>query len=214
MKKLISLSFVFAVLFISSCSNYRGGELTGVPGRARYFEPDPFGMIFVPQGSFTTGLNDQDVPWAQNTYSRTVTVDPFWMDETEITNNEYRQFVFWVRDSIIRKEMAMQGIEDFIHGRFTFHFAIPVPGRLNHHDRAVITGLHAAGAGNLGIQPAIKYFVFYVRQQGHRSFFMAYPLGVTVGTKAGTDKNVMFRCFHLHLSCCFCVLISFFKIGG
>ena len=34
MKKLISLSFVFAVLFISSCSNYRGGELTGVPGRA------------------------------------------------------------------------------------------------------------------------------------------------------------------------------------
>ena len=28
------------------------------------------------------------------------TVDAFWMDETEITNNEYKQFVIWVRDSI------------------------------------------------------------------------------------------------------------------
>ena len=93
MKKLISFGFVLAVLIISSCSNYKSGELTGVPGRARYFEPDPFGMVFVPQGSFTMGINDQSVPWAQNDYTRTVTVDPFWMDETEITNNEYRQFV-------------------------------------------------------------------------------------------------------------------------
>jgi hypothetical protein len=43
-----------------------------------------------------------------------VAVDAFWMDETEITNNEYRQFVFWVRDSIIRKELAMQGIDDYM----------------------------------------------------------------------------------------------------
>jgi formylglycine-generating enzyme required for sulfatase activity len=46
--------------------------------------------------------------------ARTVAVDAFWMDETEITNNEYRQFVFWVRDSIIRKELANLGVEDFI----------------------------------------------------------------------------------------------------
>jgi hypothetical protein len=28
------------------------------------------------------------------------------MDETEITNGEYRQFVEWVKDSIIRTELA------------------------------------------------------------------------------------------------------------
>ena len=28
------------------------------------------------------------------------------MDETEITNSEYRQFVFWVRDSILRFNLA------------------------------------------------------------------------------------------------------------
>ena len=113
MKKIVSFCFVFAILVISSCSNYRGGELTGIPGRARYFEPDPFGMVFVPQGSFTMGQNDQDVPWAQNTYSRTVTVDPFWMDETEITNNEYRQFVYWVRDSIMRR-MLGEVLDDYV----------------------------------------------------------------------------------------------------
>ncbi|MBN1951247.1 MAG: SUMF1/EgtB/PvdO family nonheme iron enzyme [Bacteroidales bacterium] len=113
MKKIISFGFVFAILVISGCSNYNGGELTGVPGRARYFEPDPYGMIFVPQGSFTMGMNDQDVPWAQNSYSRTVTVDPFWMDETEITNNEYRQFVYWVRDSIMRR-MLGEVLDDYV----------------------------------------------------------------------------------------------------
>ena len=28
------------------------------------------------------------------------------MDETEITNSEYRQFVNWVRDSVVRHELA------------------------------------------------------------------------------------------------------------
>ena len=29
------------------------------------------------------------------------------MDETEITNSEYRQFVYWVRDSILRTRLAI-----------------------------------------------------------------------------------------------------------
>ena len=126
MKKIMSLGVVFAILIISSCSNYRGGELTGVPGRAKYFEPDPFGMIFVPQGSYTTGMDDQDVPWSQNTYARTVTVDPFWMDETEITNNEYRQFVYWVRDSIMRR-MLGEVLDDFVFAEDQFGNPIDPP---------------------------------------------------------------------------------------
>jgi formylglycine-generating enzyme required for sulfatase activity len=35
------------------------------------------------------------------------------MDQTEITNNEYRQFVYWVRDSIARVRLAEAGVEDF-----------------------------------------------------------------------------------------------------
>ena len=36
-----------------------------------------------------------------------------WMDDTEITNNEYRQFVAYVKDSFMRLEMeATIEIED------------------------------------------------------------------------------------------------------
>jgi len=35
-----------------------------------------------------------------------ISVDGFWMDETEITNSEYKQFVTWVRDSILRERLA------------------------------------------------------------------------------------------------------------
>lgn len=111
MKKVLYLSALVAIL--SSCGSTSTGELTGVEDRKKYFEPEPFGMVFVPQGSFNMGPSDQDVAWAQNNLSKTVTIDAFWMDETEITNNEYRQFVFWVRDSIMRRMLGEQ-IEDFV----------------------------------------------------------------------------------------------------
>ena len=106
MKRIVILVFLGAL--IGGCSSYNTGELVGVEGRKAYAEPDPFGMVPIPNGSFVMGPSDQDVTWTQNAISRTVAVDAFWMDETEITNNEYRQFVYWVRDSIIRKELAIQ----------------------------------------------------------------------------------------------------------
>ena len=112
MKKLLVIGIVIAILN-GSCGKTSSGELTGVQGRHKYFEPDPFGMVFIPQGSFNMGPSDQDVAWAQNTSSKTVSVDAFWMDETEITNNEYRQFVYWVRDSIMRR-MLGESMEDFV----------------------------------------------------------------------------------------------------
>ena len=52
------------------------------------------------------GQNDQDANWAMTSQSRTVSVDAFWMDETEITNGEYKQFVEWVKDSIAREKLS------------------------------------------------------------------------------------------------------------
>lgn len=109
MKRIIVIGLMIALF--SSCGEYYSGELTGVSGRKKYFEPEPFGMVFIPQGSYNVGPSDQDVPFAQNTFSKTVTTEPFWMDETEITNNEYRQYVFWVRDSLFR-ELIAEVMED------------------------------------------------------------------------------------------------------
>ena len=100
MKRL--LIYFALLLFLGSCGNSGNGELTGVQDRKRYFQPDPFGMVYIPMGSYTMGIGDGDVLYTQINNAKTVTVQSFFMDQTEITNNEYRQFVNWVRDSIAR----------------------------------------------------------------------------------------------------------------
>ncbi len=101
-KKTLSL-LMFLAIIIAGCSKADRGYLVGVQDRPSWYQPDPFGMIFIPQGSYNMGQNDQDVPYSHIAQSKTVTVTSFYMDETEITNNEYRQFVYWVRDSIARR---------------------------------------------------------------------------------------------------------------
>ena len=42
------------------------------------------------------GPSDEDPAYAFSARNRSVSISGFWMDATEITNNEYRQFVQWV----------------------------------------------------------------------------------------------------------------------
>ncbi len=105
MKKLLVLSLV--ILTLVSCSNTNQGELVGVRKQSKqFYHPDPYGMVFVPLGSYTMGVGGQDITSSQITQPRTISVSSFFMDETEITNNEYREFVYWVRDSIARKILS------------------------------------------------------------------------------------------------------------
>jgi len=108
MKKLFLIGLLGT--FLAACST-RSGHLTGALGRRIYQPEIPLGMIYIPSGSYNMGENDQDVPFLHQTRSKTVSVQAFYMDQTEITNNEYRQFVEWVRDSIAR-EKVYSGLED------------------------------------------------------------------------------------------------------
>jgi sulfatase modifying factor 1 len=83
------------------------GDLVGVETKSKWNSETPTGMVLVPGGTFTMGKQDEDPIGALNTPARTSTVRPFYMDETEITNSEYKQFVFWVRDSIVRTKLAL-----------------------------------------------------------------------------------------------------------
>ena len=103
-----------AILLLASCTGSDNGELVGVERGAQFYEPDPYGMVFVPQGSYNMGQNDQDVASLTNAFTKTVTIRSFWMDDTEITNSEYRQFTNWVRDSIARRLLGEGGNEDFL----------------------------------------------------------------------------------------------------
>src|SRR5690554_7411787 len=102
MKRILSFTIVLiSVISFTSCNPSGNGELVGVQNRPKWRETQPYGMVYVRRGSFNIGPSDQD-PAMTGTPSRTVSQDAFWMDDTEITNNEYRQFVGWVRDSIAR----------------------------------------------------------------------------------------------------------------
>ena len=107
MKKVLALGFILLTV-LSGCGKSGNGELVGVSRRASFYEPDPYGMLFIPQGSFNMGINDQDIAQSMTSQTRTVSIPSFWMDETEITNSEYRQFVYWVRDSIARRLLGEQ----------------------------------------------------------------------------------------------------------
>ena len=112
-KKFLVISAVMAVVVITitSCmgalSNAmaNGSELIGVRGTS-VGETTPFGMVAVNKGRLKIGLEENDTLWGSDFPRRDISVDGFWMDQHEVSNAKYRQFVFWVRDSIIRERLA------------------------------------------------------------------------------------------------------------
>jgi formylglycine-generating enzyme len=107
---IILLSIIFMIVGCSQSG--KNGELMGVSSRGKWFEPVPYGMTFIRRGSIRIGPSDQD-PTATIALTKTISIDAFWMDDTEITNNEYRQFVNWVRDSIARQLYYDGGLKEY-----------------------------------------------------------------------------------------------------
>ncbi len=137
MKNLLTFLFIAAIL--SSCTKSGNGELIGVQNRPIWNPTDPYGMVYIPQGSFNMGPGDQDVPYAHVTQHKTVSVAAFYIDETEITNNEYRQFVNWVRDSIARVYLADNAVPgyEWIEERDVNGYIIPLEEFVLNWDRPI-----------------------------------------------------------------------------
>ena len=110
----LSVIAILSVLLLTSCGKNKSkskgmandGQLHGVAPSARYILPKPPGMVYIPPGTFHMGPSDEDVNYAFTARNKQVSQSGFWMDATEITNNEYRQFTNWVRDSIGAKLMG------------------------------------------------------------------------------------------------------------
>jgi sulfatase modifying factor 1 len=112
MKK--SFLYLIVAIFLASCGGGSGnGELVGSYPREDWEQLNPYGMNYIHFGSFTMGPSDEDVPYALNNKSKTVTIPAFYIDQTEISNNEYRQFVDYVRDSLMRDFLANADVEGF-----------------------------------------------------------------------------------------------------
>jgi sulfatase modifying factor 1 len=116
MNKISVISKIFCSLTIlssvvlSGCGLGRresGGELIGVEGRNKWFQTVPFGMTTCPGGTFHMGQSDEDIAASNINMNKQVTIGGFYMDDTEITNNEYRQFV----DALLTDSLDVLGEE-------------------------------------------------------------------------------------------------------
>ena len=54
------------------------------------------GLVFIEGGSFTMGRTEQDVTYDWNNVPRKVTLTSFYMDETEVRNVDYREYLYWL----------------------------------------------------------------------------------------------------------------------
>lgn len=54
------------------------------------------GLVFVQGGTFTMGATDEDVMRDWNNIPRRVTLPSFYMDETEVANVHYREYLYWL----------------------------------------------------------------------------------------------------------------------
>lgn len=112
----LGIIIIMALVFLSGCKmlgkGKKGnglptdGQLYGVEPSRNWKLPKPPGMVYIPPGTFHMGPSDEDVNFAYTARNKQVSISSFWMDATEITNNEYRQFTNWVRDSVAAKLMG------------------------------------------------------------------------------------------------------------
>ncbi|MBO4234282.1 gliding motility lipoprotein GldK [Riemerella anatipestifer] len=113
MKKIFFV--LLSASLVVSCS--RGSKSSGKPttkgelipkNKSQSFVAErPYGMVAIPGGSFVMGMADVDYTnMPEKAPLKTVTVSSFFMDETEVTNAQYRLFIDYVRDSIARTLLA------------------------------------------------------------------------------------------------------------
>jgi len=54
------------------------------------------GLVLIEGGTFVMGNTEQDVMFEYHNVPRRVTVSSFYMDETEVTNVQYREYLYWL----------------------------------------------------------------------------------------------------------------------
>jgi formylglycine-generating enzyme required for sulfatase activity len=185
-----------------------GGEVVGAKVTA-WSEPTPYGMVLVKRGSVKMGPKEQDTLWGTTTPIREISVESFWMDETEVTVAEYKQFINWVRDSIIRERLADPAyggneaykISEDREGnpiKPYLNWSKPLPGkRASEEERAAIQSLYTqhpvTGETMLDYSQLNYYYEIYDYAEAAKRSYQLDPKRRTRNTdiKVNPDEQVM-----------------------
>lgn len=100
--------FIFITCLFSSCgTEYETSSITGWDynnPKNGGFQKVPYseqetgpGLILIEGGTFTMGRVEQDVTYENHNIPRRVSISSFYMDETEISNFHWCEYMYWVR---------------------------------------------------------------------------------------------------------------------
>ncbi len=104
-KSIFGLASIGAITLLASCAQERSGSTgwayndksNGGFERVPYVEQETGpGLVLVEGGTFTMGRVEDDVNFAWDNIPRRVTVSSFYMDETEITNQYWVDYLHWL----------------------------------------------------------------------------------------------------------------------
>jgi gliding motility-associated lipoprotein GldJ len=106
MKNLIAVALLSAGIFATSCNKKEKSATTGWNyNDKKYggFEKQDYreqetgpNLVYVPGGTFQMGLFEQDVTYEADAIPRRVTVSDFYIDETEVANIDYLEYLYWL----------------------------------------------------------------------------------------------------------------------
>ncbi|RYF96886.1 MAG: gliding motility-associated lipoprotein [Chitinophagaceae bacterium] len=87
---------LIGLLFLTGCSTTSD---VNKPYYKPFSSPVP-GQVFIPSGTFSLGSSAEPDVLEQFSQSKKISVAAFFIDQTEVSNDDYREFINWVRDSI------------------------------------------------------------------------------------------------------------------
>ena len=105
-KTRIAIAMMSAVLLIVACSKPKSATTGWAYNNSEWggFEVSEYdeqitgpGLVFIEGGSFTMGRVADDSRYQWNNVAHTVTVSSFYMDECEVSNIAYREYVYWMK---------------------------------------------------------------------------------------------------------------------
>ena len=76
---------------------YNDAKNGGFEHRPGYKQNEGPGLVYIEGGTFTMGRVEQDVMYDGNNTPRRVTVASFYMDETEVCNVDWREYLYWIQ---------------------------------------------------------------------------------------------------------------------
>ncbi len=104
-RNLLFVAFIGATSLLGSCSkdksattgwNYNDKKWGGFELHKYKEQETGPNLVYIPGGAFTMGLMEQEVTYENDAVPKKVTINDFYMDETEIANADYLEYIYWL----------------------------------------------------------------------------------------------------------------------